>query len=105
MNAIASRRPLLIMLLPAILLYLRGACAFKDVEARRDILECDRRRYTCFYPEACDCNPRFGFGLRSQNAYYYSARTRGCLPGAFLGNCNGFRSMRECLSRCSGWRG
>uniref|UniRef100_A0A131Z3V5 Pancreatic trypsin inhibitor n=1 Tax=Rhipicephalus appendiculatus TaxID=34631 RepID=A0A131Z3V5_RHIAP len=97
----ASAPTLVMMLLPVILPFILGAYASKDLEERRDLLECDRRLIPmrlCRYPASCQCHPRAPLGERSYMYYRYE---RGhCRQGAYMQNCNGFPSHVACHSAC-----
>uniref|UniRef100_A0A131Z4Q1 Pancreatic trypsin inhibitor n=1 Tax=Rhipicephalus appendiculatus TaxID=34631 RepID=A0A131Z4Q1_RHIAP len=93
-----ATQTLTLILLSSILL-LQEAHSLKDVEERRDHLDCDRRfPLLCTYPEACQCHPRAPLGRWSRLHYRYENGR--CLRGGFVGNCNGFFSDVACQAAC-----
>ncbi|XP_075721573.1 uncharacterized protein LOC119186662 [Rhipicephalus microplus] len=98
----ASALTLVMVLVPVISPFTQTACASKDIEERRDPLECDRRSgpFACVYPEACHCNPYAAIGVPSGRRYRY--QNGRCVRGAFTLNCNGFSSLVACYRNCLG---
>uniref|UniRef100_A0A131YXM0 Pancreatic trypsin inhibitor n=1 Tax=Rhipicephalus appendiculatus TaxID=34631 RepID=A0A131YXM0_RHIAP len=81
-------------------LFLQDGCVAGTIETSVTPQDCYRIPRVCWYPDACECQTRLGFGAWIRGMWHYSYVTNTCRRGGEAFNCNAFLSRLQCERAC-----